>query len=65
MENNYLKEDFQYVLNKMENEGIGYYIMGYTDSSSMPDLKSKKLFEEAHRALTKLIQYIEEQADEL
>jgi hypothetical protein len=32
MENNYLKEDFQYVLNKMENEGIGYYIMDYTDS---------------------------------
>ena len=64
MTENKLTEEFQRVQNIMENEGIGYYILDYTDSSSMPDEKSKKLFESAHQAITELIQYIEKNANE-
>jgi hypothetical protein len=63
MENN-LSDEFQYVENKIENEGVGYYILHYTDSSSMPDSRSKELFDEAYRALTEFTQYIEEKANE-
>lgn len=57
------QEKFQYVENKMEKESIGYYILDYTDSYSMPDDKSKQLFDDAHKALNKFVQYIEEQAN--
>ena len=54
-----LMEQFQVIENKMNNEGLGYYIMNYTDSSSMPDKESKRLFNEAVIALTNFTNYIQ------
>ena len=59
-----MADDFKCVLNKIENEGLGYYILDYTSSDSMPDEKSKELFENAEKALTEFKKYIEEKASE-
>lgn len=53
-----LQEEFQRVSDIMYEEGIGYYLLDYTDSSSMPDKESKKLFEEATRAIQDFEEYI-------
>ena len=55
-----LKEEFEYIENKIKNEGIGYYLLDYTDSSTMPDKKSKELFEKARRAILDFQDYISE-----
>jgi len=58
-----LREEFEYILNKIDNEGLGYYLLDYTDSSEMPDEKSKELFEKANEALFAFKKYIEEKAE--
>ena len=59
-----LQEEFEGIANKIENEGLGYYLMYYTDSSSMPDEKSKKLFDEAVKGLNNFTAYVEAMAKE-
>lgn len=55
---NYLK-----VLNKIENEGLDYFILDYTDANSMPDKKGKELFEKARIALEEFKEYVDLQAE--
>ena len=57
-------ENFIDVSNKIDNEGLGYFILDYTSSDSMPDQKSKELFEAAEDALSEFRNYIEEKAQE-
>lgn len=55
-------ENYIDVLNKIENEGLGYFILDYTSSFDMPDEKGAKLFDEAEFALRQFQEYVEEQA---
>ena len=57
-----LLEEFQYVESKMENEGIGYYILDCVSSAEMPDKKSEELFENARIALIEFTDYIQNNA---
>jgi len=57
-----LQEEFECIQNKIENEGLGYYLLDYAVSDSMPDDKSKKLFEKAVKALSNFKKYIDEQS---
>ena len=59
-----LQEEFENVVNKIDNEGLGYYLISYTDSSSMPDEKSKDLFDKAVKALNNFTEYVEAKAEE-
>jgi hypothetical protein len=59
-----LKEEFAIILNSINNEGLGYYLLDYTDENSMPDKKSKKLFKKSLKSLKKFKNYIEEKSKE-
>jgi len=52
------EEEFDYIEAKIDNEGIGYYILDYTTSAEMPDEKSKELFDKASNALREFKNYI-------
>ena len=58
-----LQKQFEDIQGKIENEGLGYYVMDYTDSSAMPDETSRDLFDKASNALSDLVDYINEKAD--
>ena len=56
------QEEFEYVEDKIDQEGLGYYLMDYTDSGEMPDEKSRELFDRASGAMRDFVDYIEEMA---
>jgi len=58
-----LFENFNDVVNKMENEGIGYFITSYCTANDMPDEKSKELFAKAEKALNEFESYIYKKAN--
>lgn len=58
-----LQEKFEDMLVRVNNDGLGYYLMHYTDSNSMPDEKSRRLFEDANKALKEFETYITDKAN--
>ena len=52
------KEEFKRIVHSIDEEGIGYYLLDYTDSDSMPDEESKKLFENAIEAINIFTKYV-------
>ena len=58
------KEKFSIILHSINNEGLGYYLLDYTDENSMPDKQSKKLFKKSLKSLKKFKNYIEEKSKE-
>ena len=59
-----INENFSIILNSINNEGICYYLLDYTDENSMPDKKSKKLFKKSVKSLKKFQNYIKEKSKE-
>ena len=59
-----LQELFEGIKNRIEQEGLGYYLISYTDSSEMPDETSKDLFDKAVNALDDFMDYVESMAEE-
>jgi len=55
-------ENFNEVRNKIEDEGIEYFITNYCSANDMPDKKSRKLFAKAEKALKKFESYIYKKA---
>lgn len=56
-------ENYLRVANKIDNEGLDYFILHYTDAMSMPDKKGAKLFEKARIALEEFKEYVDLQAE--
>lgn len=56
-------QNYRSVQNKIENEGLGYFIEGYCSAESMPDKKGEELFSAAEIALRQFQEYVDEQAE--
>lgn len=56
-------ENYIRVANKIDNEGFDYFILSYTDASSMPDKKGAELFEKARIALEEFKEYVDMRAE--
>ena len=59
-----LQEEFKRIEDISYDEGIGYYLLDYTDENEMPNEESKQLFLEAKNAIKKFEAYIKEQASD-
>ena len=56
----FMFENRQEVAWKAEDEGLGYFILNYTNSDSMPDEEMKKAFEKAENALREFEKLLED-----
>ena len=56
-------ENYNQVKNKIENEGLGYFLQRYCSSDYMPDEEGKSLFEKAEDALNEFEAYVEMKAE--
>jgi len=55
-------EDFRELVDRVEDEGLSYFILYQYTPDDMPDEKSKKLFAKAEKALKKFENYIYKKA---
>ena len=55
-------EDYEEVKIRMNQEGIDYFLMRYTDAESMPDKKGQELFAKAKESLDAFTSYVEEES---
>jgi hypothetical protein len=56
-------ENYQHVQNKIENEGLGYFLLDYCRSDWMPSKEGEILFDEAVKALEAFENFVNEQAE--
>ena len=56
-------ENFREVIDRVEDEGLSYFILHYYTPDDMPDEKSKELFAKAEKALKEFENYIYEKAN--
>lgn len=58
-------EDYEEVKILMNQEGIDYFLMHYTNAESMPDKKGQELFAKAKEAMDAFTSYVEEEAEKI
>lgn len=58
-------EDYEEVRQRINQEGLDYFLMHYTSADSMPTEKGRKLFEKALKSLRKFEAYVEKEAEKI
>ena len=55
--------NYNQVKDRIEIEGLGYFLQRYCSSDYMPDAEGKSLFEKAEDALNEFEAYVEDRAE--
>ncbi len=56
-------KNYTKVYYSIENEGLGYFLTGYTSANTMPDEKGEELFNIAKQALLEFKNYVNQQME--